>query len=45
MNQAIADLWAMIGSEAYWSSFIGQHQSDFVSFEDRWPQPGFVGSE
>jgi len=44
MNQAIIDLWAEIGSLAYWPDFTAEFGHDLVPFKDRWPQPGYVGN-
>ena len=43
MNRAIIDLWAEIGSEDYWDDLLVQSPRDFVTFKERWPQPGFIG--
>jgi hypothetical protein len=43
VNQTIIDLWAEIGSEAYWADLVTEFPHDIVPFKDRWPQPGFVG--
>lgn len=43
MNKAIIDLWADIGSEDYWKDLLVRNPRVFVPFEERWPQPGFIG--
>ena len=45
MNRQIIDLWAKIGSEDYWQRFMknNNRKGIFVPFEERWPQPGFIG--
>ena len=43
MNKTIVDLWADIGSEDYWNDLIDQKPGVFCPFEQRWPQPGFIG--
>ena len=43
MDKRIIELWADIGSEEYWGDLVKRHKSTFVSFDDRWPQPGFIG--
>lgn len=43
MNQEIINLWADIGSEDYWRGVLPDASQIFVSFQERWPQPGFVG--
>ena len=43
MNKAIIDLWADIGSEDYWGDLLVRSPGVFVPFDERWPQPGFIG--
>ena len=43
MNKTTVDLWADIGSEDYWNDLIDQKPGVFCPFEQRWPQPGFIG--
>ena len=43
MDQSLVKLWAGIGSEAYSEDFRSHRPTTFVPFEERWPQPGFVG--
>lgn len=50
MNRRIIDLWADIGSEEYWRDLpvwkggtSVPFESVYVPFNDRWPQPGFIG--
>ena len=43
MNKAITDLWADIGTEDYWDDLFVRSPRVFVPFEERWPQPGFIG--
>ena len=43
MDPAIVELWADIGSEEYWDELIGRGRNVFVPFQERWPQPGFIG--
>lgn len=43
MDKRIVELWADIGSEDYWDDFMKRNGRDFVLFEERWPQPGFIG--
>ncbi|MBI4339709.1 MAG: hypothetical protein HY680_07115 [Chloroflexi bacterium] len=47
MENAIVNLWADIGADAYWDSFLKRAKArmEFVPFSQRWPQPGFVGSQ
>ena len=42
MDQNLIEMWADIGSEPYWEALVDPRI--FVPFEERWPQPGFVGS-
>ena len=43
MDPAIVELWADIGSREYWDELIGRGRNVFVPFQERWPQPGFIG--
>ena len=43
MNKAIIDLWADIGSKDYWNDLLDRNAGVFVPFDERWPQPGFIG--
>lgn len=43
MNKTIVNLWADIGSEGYWNDLLDQNPGVFCPFEQRWPQPGFIG--
>ena len=45
MEKSIVDLWADIGSEDYWDDLISRSSNVFVPFEERWPQPGFIGRD
>ena len=45
MKREIIDLWADIGSEVYWSDLLGKSHNVFIPFSERWPQPGFIGSD
>jgi hypothetical protein len=44
MHKTLIDLWADIGSEDHWLDLIANSQG-FVPFDERWPQPGFVGNQ
>ena len=44
MNKGIVDLWADIGSQDYWDDLLMENPRVFVPFKERWPQPGFIGS-
>ena len=41
MDQDLVEMWAEIGSKPYWEDLLN---ATFVPFEERWPQPGFVGT-
>lgn len=45
MRQDLVALWADIGSATYWEDIVARTRGVFVPFEQRWPQPGFVGSQ
>lgn len=45
MNNAIIALWADIGSEDYWEDLVAENPGVFVPFNERWPQPGFIGNK
>lgn len=44
MNEEIVNLWADIGSEVYWRDLVVKFEG-FVRFDERWPQPGFIGDQ
>ena len=50
MHENVIDLWGDIGSEGYWDDlpvYRGNlpvpKESVYVPFDERWPQPGFIG--
>ena len=43
MDETVVNLWADIGSEAYWSDLLKSNPGVFCPFHQRWPQPGFIG--
>ena len=44
MRQSVIDLWADISSESYWNDLVESNSCVFVPLDERWPQPGFIGS-
>jgi hypothetical protein len=42
VDKAIVELWATIGSQRSWHDLMSN--TGLVRFDDRWPQPGFVGA-
>ena len=43
MDRRIIDLWADIGSKRHWDDLLSRELGVFVPFDERWPQPGFIG--
>jgi len=43
MDRRIIDLWADIGTKEYWSTLMRTRRGVFYQFEERCPQPGFIG--
>ncbi len=44
LMERLVGIWGDIGDEKYWSD-PAFRRSPFVPFQDRWPQPGYVGRE
>ena len=44
MDKPIIDIWADIGTEDYWTDLLSKYPEVFVPFKERWPQPGYIGS-